>query len=88
MSKADELKAKNENLFERNTVLINENERLQREVDYQKTEFESTVNNIPLVVNPCKMCKKCDKDGLTHTEHFEECKECCWFYDSKFEVAK
>lgn len=31
MSKADELKAKNENLFERNTILLNENERLQKE---------------------------------------------------------
>lgn len=31
MSKADELKAKNENLFERNTILLNENERLKKE---------------------------------------------------------
>lgn len=31
MSKAEELKAKNENLFERNTILLNENERLQKE---------------------------------------------------------
>ena len=31
MSKADEFKAKNENLFERNTILLNENERLKKE---------------------------------------------------------
>jgi predicted nuclease with TOPRIM domain len=31
MSKADELKAKNENLFEHNTILLNENERLKKE---------------------------------------------------------
>jgi len=32
MSKADELKAKNENLFERNTILLNENERLSNQL--------------------------------------------------------
>ena len=37
MSKADELKSKNENLFERNTILLNENERLKKE----KAELEA-----------------------------------------------
>ena len=32
MSKADELKVKNENLFKRNTILLNENERLKKEI--------------------------------------------------------
>lgn len=36
MSKADELKAKNENLFEHNTILLNENERLKNENEQLK----------------------------------------------------
>ena len=41
MSKVDELKTKNENLFQKNTILFNENERLKKEVAsalaYQRT---------------------------------------------------
>ena len=36
MSKADELKSKNENLFERNTILLNENERLKLQIKKMK----------------------------------------------------
>lgn len=41
MSKADELKAKNENLFERNTILLNENERLKKENAELKEELKN-----------------------------------------------
>ena len=50
MSKADELKSKNENLFERNTILLNENERLKKENAEYKEVFGS-----------CDTCKRtCD----------------------------
>ena len=42
MSKADEFKAKNENLFERNTILLNENERLKKE----NAELKKRVDNL------------------------------------------
>ena len=67
----------------------------------QLAEYEKKINDIPLVIDPCKQCKvykKKDrykfKEGYD-TGHFENngdywvegaCKECCWYYDSKFEI--
>lgn len=57
--------------------------------------FEETINNIPLVVDPCKMCKIYKKHNGWFMGEFKKgewvdgaCKMCCWFYDSKFEVGK
>ena len=61
MSKADELKAKNENLFERNTILLNENERLKKE----NAELKHTIAEL-----------RRDKDNLnTHTKAQEKLSE-------------
>jgi predicted RNase H-like nuclease (RuvC/YqgF family) len=46
MSKADELKAKNENLFEHNTILLNENERLKKENAELKKKLKEKLKNI------------------------------------------
>ena len=59
--------------------------------------FEETRNNIPLCIDPCKRCKIYKEKGHYDAGHFNQddgeweegiCKECCWFYDSKFEIAK
>lgn len=62
----------------------------------QLKSFESYINDIPLVIDPCRMCKVYkknkgyevtvkDKDG-NYTDG--RCPQCTWFYDSKFEVGK
>ena len=50
----------------------------------QLAEYEKRINEIPLVIDPCKQCKN-------HSEEkgFESvCATCCWFYDSKFELRR
>lgn len=48
----------------------------------QLKSFESYVNYIPLVIDPCRMCgNHDDKKG-----YGECCSMCCWFYDSKFKI--
>ena len=51
--------------------------------------LESYINDIPLVINPCRLCVNCTgvQDGLI-THLVENCKDCCYFYGSKFEVKK
>lgn len=46
MSKVDELRAKNENLFERNTILLNENERLKKENADLERKLEQTEKDL------------------------------------------
>lgn len=61
----------------------------------QLKSFESYINDIPLVIDPCKICKVYknnkgyevtvkDKNG-NYTDG--RCAMCTWFYDSKFEVG-
>lgn len=50
--------------------------------------LESHVNDIPYVINPCKACRYIDEGRETHVKNFATCKDCCWYYDSKFEVKK
>ena len=61
----------------------------------QLKSFESYINDIPLVIDPCKICKVYrknkgyyevtvkDKNG-NYTDG--RCTQCSWFYGSKFEV--
>ncbi|MBO4640869.1 MAG: hypothetical protein J5710_14050 [Treponema sp.] len=54
----------------------------KKELKEQLKSYEGYINDIPLVIDPCKQCKN-------HTEekgYEEKCAICCWFYDSKFEV--
>lgn len=56
----------------------------KKELKEQLKSYEEYINDIPYVIDPCKVCKN-------HTEekgYEEKCATCCWFYDSKFEVEK
>lgn len=68
----------------------------KKELSDQLKSFESYVNDIPLVIDPCKMCKVYKEKGGYDTGHFSSydgqweegaCNMCCWYYDSKFEVG-
>ena len=47
----------------------------------QLQSYESYINDIPNVIDPCKMCKN------KKEEYEDVCVDCCWYYPSKFEVA-
>lgn len=52
------------------------------ELKDQLKSFEIYINDITLVIDPCRMCRNHDE-----SKGFNEmCSMCCWFYDSKFEV--
>ena len=66
------------------------------ELKDQLESYEGYINDIPLVIDPCKMCKIYKVKGGYDTGHFDSdgqwddsnsCKMCCWYYDSKFEVG-
>ena len=60
----------------------------------QLKSFESYVNDIPFVIDPCKICKVYKKNkGYEVTVKDKagnytdgRCPQCTWFYSSKFEV--
>ena len=66
------------------------------ELKDQLESFAGYVNDIPLVIDPCKMCKVFKDNESFDIDHNDEqgnyipgtCTMCCWFYDSKFEVEK
>lgn len=58
----------------------------KKELKDQLESFSSYINDIPLVIDPCKLCKYIDKDKESHSDHIDVCKECSWYYPSKFEV--
>lgn len=68
----------------------------QKELKDQLECYEGYINDIPLVIDPCKMCKVYKEhngydigDRLVNGEWQQEyCDDCCWYYDSKFEVAE
>lgn len=51
----------------------------------QLAEYEKRINEIPLVIDPCKMCK--NEERKTE-EQIEKCRLCCWYYASSFEVKR
>lgn len=65
----------------------------KNEIKEQLKSYEGYINDIPLVIDPCKMCKVYKKHNGWFMGEFKNgewkegaCKECCWFYDSKFEM--
>lgn len=54
--------------------------------------FEETINNIPLVIDPCKMCERNKNKGKRKSDFLPDydrriCEQCCWFYDSMFKES-
>ena len=73
------------------------NRMAKKELKEQLKSYEGHINDIPLVIDPCKQCKIYKEKGGYDTGHFDSdgqwddsnsCKMCCWYYDSKFEVGK
>ena len=67
----------------------------KKELKDQLKRYEGNINNIPLVIDPCKMCNTYKKHSGWYVGEYRKgewvygpCKECCWFYPSKFEVEK
>ena len=67
----------------------------KKEIKEQLKSYESYINDIPLVIDPCKQCKTYKKNKGYDFGHYNKekdkyiegnCKGCSWFYDSKFEV--
>ena len=58
----------------------------KKEIKDQLESYEGYINDIPLVIDPCRMCKYIDADKQSHIKNTEICRLCCWYYDSKFEV--
>lgn len=57
----------------------------QKELKDQLESYEGYINDIPLVIDPCKMCKVYKENNGYETG---TCTGCCWYYDSKFEGAE
>lgn len=52
------------------------------ELKEQLKSYETYINDIPLVIDPCKQCKNHDEIK----GYAEICSSCSWFYSSYFEV--
>ena len=60
----------------------------------QLAEYEKRINEIPLVIDPCKQCKVYKKhNGYDIGDRLVNgvwkkgyCDDCCWCYNSKFKL--
>lgn len=65
----------------------------KKEIKDQLESYEGYINDI---IDPCKMCKVYKANNRYETGHYNSlglfengtCTECCWCYNSKFEVAE
>lgn len=65
------------------------------ELKEQLQSYESYINDIPNVIDPCKQCEVYKQySGYSYQkidEHGDfidgDCVNCCWFYGSKFKVG-
>ena len=53
------------------------------EQESQLKSYESYINDIPLVIDPCRQCKNVERKN---EEQIEKCRLCCWYYTSSFEM--
>jgi hypothetical protein len=56
------------------------------DMNKQTAILENNINDIPLIIDPCRLCKK--RQGTPNGSFAEECFECCYFYGSKFEAKE
>lgn len=60
-----------------------------KKTNEQLQSFESYINDIPLVINPCRLCVNCTGVRGDITTHLtENCVDCCYFYGSNFKVKE
>ena len=84
-----ELKKKIKIIDDANVNLRTNNEDMsKKELKEQLEVTESYINDIPMIIDPCRMCESIDANKETHVEHVDVCQECCWYYESMFKVAK
>lgn len=57
----------------------------KKELKEQLKSYEGYINDIPLVIDPCRQCKNVERKN---EEQIEKCRLCCWYYTSSFEVGK
>ena len=55
----------------------------KKELEEQLKSYEGYINDIPLVIDPCKQCKNVERKN---EEQVEKCRLCCWYYASSFEM--
>lgn len=65
----------------------------KKEIKDQLESYEGYINDIPLVIDPCKMCKHSRNRGKRKSDFLPNydrriCEQCCWFYGSMFEEDK
>lgn len=58
----------------------------KKELNEQLKSYEGYINDIPLVIDPCRDCEFIDDNKQSHFDNTDMCKQCCWYYDSKFEI--
>lgn len=59
------------------------------DMNKQTAILENYINDIPLIIDPCRLCVNCTGVRGDITTHLtENCKDCCYFYGSKFEAKE
>ena len=56
----------------------------KNEIKEQLKSYEGYINDIPLVIDPCRQCKNVERKN---EEQVEKCRLCCWYYTSSFEIG-
>ena len=49
----------------------------RNELKEQLDVFETYINDIPLVIDPCRMCEKAGKNGVRTEDDLKLCEQCC-----------
>lgn len=57
---------------------------MSKELKEQLDVLETYINDVPMIITPCRSCKLIDDNKETHNDNMDLCRLCCWFYDSQF----
>ena len=58
----------------------------KKELEEQLDVLETYINDVPLIIAPCRMCVFIDDNKQSHVKNTDMCKQCCWYYDSQFRL--